>query len=38
MSIYRTTFMLRWPAHLGGDVANISFEGSMALIPMMGVA
>jgi hypothetical protein len=38
MSIYRTTFMLRWPRHLGGGVANISFEGSMALIPTMGTA
>jgi hypothetical protein len=36
MSIYRTTFMLRWPQHLGGHVSTMSFEGSMALIPSMG--
>jgi len=38
MSIYKTTFMLRWPRHLGGDVTHISFEGSMALIPLMAAA
>ena len=37
MSTYRTTFLVRWPEHLGGETTHITFDGSMMLIPMMGM-
>jgi len=37
MSTYRTTFLVRWPDHLGGEVSTMTFEGSMMLIPMIGM-
>jgi hypothetical protein len=38
MSTYKTTFLIRWPEHLGGRSTTISFEGSMVLIPTMGMS
>jgi hypothetical protein len=37
MSIYRTTFMARWPEHLGGEITHCTFEGSMVIVPTMGM-
>jgi hypothetical protein len=37
MSTYRTTFLVSWPEHLGGETSTITFEGSMVLIPTMGM-
>lgn len=37
MSTYSTTFLVAWPAHLGGETSQLGFQGAMALIPMMGM-
>jgi len=34
---YGTTFLVRWPDHLGGETTHITLEGSMQIVPMMGM-
>ncbi len=36
MSTYHTTFLIKWPEHLGGEATQLSFAGSMTLLPLMG--
>jgi hypothetical protein len=36
-STYSTTFLLRWPDHLGGETTHITFEGSLVIVPTMGM-
>jgi hypothetical protein len=36
-STYSTTFLIKWPEHLGGEATHITLEGSMQIIPMMGM-
>jgi hypothetical protein len=33
---YETTFLINWPAHLGGDCVELPFEGTMFLVPILG--
>lgn len=35
--LYETRFLINWPEHLGGGSVTIGFEGSMTLLPVMGV-
>jgi hypothetical protein len=37
MSTYRTTFLVSWPGHMGGDSTHVTFSGSMVLVPTMGL-
>jgi hypothetical protein len=37
MSVYKTTFMVGWPEHMGGEVSHITFSGSMVMVPTMGM-
>ncbi|HEX8054535.1 MAG TPA: hypothetical protein VF517_16225 [Thermoleophilaceae bacterium] len=37
-SIYNTTFLLKWPDHLGGEATHVTFEGSLVIIPTLGMA
>lgn len=34
---YNTTFLVQWPAHLGGEATGLGFHGAMVIIPMMGM-
>jgi hypothetical protein len=35
--LYTTTFLINWPDHLGGGSGNLDLEGSMRLVPVLGV-
>jgi hypothetical protein len=35
-SLYESTFLINWPAHLGGGSSEITLRGSMVLLPLMG--
>lgn len=37
MSTYRTTFLVSWPEHMGGESTHVTFSGSMVLVPTMGL-
>jgi hypothetical protein len=34
---YNTTFLLEWPENLGGGTVQIDLEGTMVLVPTLGV-
>jgi len=34
---YETAFLIQWPDHLGGGTVEVVLEGSMGLVPVMGM-
>lgn len=34
--MYETTFLIEFPEHLGGGTIEVTFEGAMGLVPLMG--